>query len=282
VSDIRVAADLCTGCGACIELCTGRVFQEVDGRSQAGKPEACWLCGHCVAACPVDAIQHGDYPLDACPELNPAGLPSVEALVLAFRDRRSTRVFRRQPVPRDTVRALVDIGRWAPSASNDQPVDWLAFDDPVRIADLSAQAVAALASFAGWLRRSGGSPEQAEGYERLASRHAQGQDPIFFRAPVVLIAHVPEEARFGRDDAVYAAYNLALAAQRAALGTCQVGYFQGVLDSSEELQRSVGLPKGRRAEVTLVLGYPQFRFHRALPRREPHLAWNPGAPQCRP
>jgi nitroreductase/NAD-dependent dihydropyrimidine dehydrogenase PreA subunit len=259
--DIIVNADLCTGCGACIALCTGLVYREADGKSEAANPDGCWQCGHCVAACPVDAIRHEAYPLGACPELDPAALPPLHGLLLAFRDRRSARVFQDRPVPRGAVGALVDAGRWAPSASNGQPVDWLAFDDPVRIADLSARALARLA--------------QAGGYEHMAVRQAQGRDPIFFRAPVVLIAHVPAAAYFGRDDAIYAAYNLMLAAQRMGLGTCQIGYFQGVLEHSQELQRAVGVPVGRRAEVTLVLGYPQYGFHRVLPRRAPDIAWNP-------
>jgi nitroreductase len=230
-----------------------------------------------VAACPVDAITHEDYLPGECPELDRDVLPTLDGLVMAFRERRSSRVFEDRAVPREIVRALVDIARWAPSASNGQPVDWLAFDDPGRIAELSAGAIDALARFAARLRRSGEALDRAEGYERMARRHAQGEDPIFFRAPVVLVAHVPAEDRFGRDDAIYATYNLMLAAQRLGLGTCQIGYFQGVLERSEEMQRSAAIPEGRRAEVTLVLGYPRDRFYRVVPRRQPRLVWNPSA-----
>jgi len=54
------------------------------------------------------------------------------------------------------------------------------------------------------------------------------------------------------------------------------GYFQTILDRSSRLRRALGLPEGRRAQVALVLGYPQYRFHRLLPRRKPDLVWNPG------
>jgi hypothetical protein len=90
---------------------------------------------------------HSEYPLEDCPPLDPTRLPSAEALEWALRARRSARVFRDRPVPREVVRELVDAGRWAPSASNAQPVDWLAIDDPARIAALSAQTVAS------WPRR---------------------------------------------------------------------------------------------------------------------------------
>jgi nitroreductase/NAD-dependent dihydropyrimidine dehydrogenase PreA subunit len=266
---IKVDPELCTFCGACLELCTGEVYGESSGRALAFAPEECWLCGHCVAACPADAIRHSEYPLDGCPPLDRDALPSLDGLVTAFRERRSARVFLAQAVPRELVRELADIARWVPSASNEQPVDWLAFDDPERIALLSEKAVDVLA-----VEAVGKGPENAGEFESLAQMHAKGEDPIFFRAPVVLVAHVPISDDFGRDDAVYAAYNLMLAAQRRGLGTCQIGYFHLALDRSSELHHALGLPQDRRPEVTLVLGYPAFEFHRLLPRRRPRITWN--------
>jgi nitroreductase/NAD-dependent dihydropyrimidine dehydrogenase PreA subunit len=266
---VEVDPQRCTFCGACLDLCTGEVYGESNGRALALAPEECWLCGHCVAACPSDAIRHSDYPLNACPPLDRGALPSLDALVTLFRERRSARVFRDEPVPRDLVGELVDIARWVPSASNEQPVDWLAFDDPERIARLAASTVEVLAA-----ELPGQAPEVDEEFASLAQAHARGEDPIFFRAPVVLVAHVPTADDFGRDDSVYAAYNLMLAAQRRALGTCQIGYFHLALDRSKELHRTLGLAQDRRPEVTLVLGYPVYCFHRLLPRRQPKITWN--------
>jgi nitroreductase/NAD-dependent dihydropyrimidine dehydrogenase PreA subunit len=287
--DIVVDQEACTRCGACVALCTGRVFGRVDGRVEVVAAEACWLCGHCVAACPADAIAHSEYPVEECPPLDPAALTSLDELVGMLRRRRSSRVFRDRPVERQVVRELVNIARWGPSAGNEQPVDWLAFDDPDRIAALSGQAVAVLAQTARLLRNRPLRPflrlalgseqvekglESADSFDRLAERHAQGEDPIFFCAPVVLVAHVPTDDYFGRDDAVYAAYNLMLSAQRMGMGTCQIGYFIIALDRSRGLRRALGLPEDRRAEVVLALGYPKYHFRRVLPRRRPAVIWD--------
>jgi nitroreductase/NAD-dependent dihydropyrimidine dehydrogenase PreA subunit len=291
VVNIVVDQETCTRCGACVVLCTGRVFARVSERVDVVAAEGCWLCGHCVAACPVDAIAHSEYPTEECPLLEPAVLPFLDGLVDILRERRSSRVFRDRPVERQTVRELVDAARWGPSAGNEQPVDWLAFDDPDRIVALSEQAVAVLAQTARLLRNPLLRPflrlalgsqqvekglESADSFERLAERHAQGEDPIFFRAPVVLVAHVPDDDYFGRDDAVYATYNLMLAAQRMGLGTCHIGYFIIALDRSRRLRRALGLGQDRRAEVVLALGYPRYRFRRVLPRRRPNLIWSAG------
>lgn len=260
--NITIDQEACNNCGACMALCfAAQVFSENDDGVEAAAPQECWLCGHCVAACPSDAIDHSGFPAAECPPLDRAALPTLDQLATAFRQRRSHRVFRKKPVPREMVRELVDLARWAPTASNKQPVDWLAFDDPERIAALSTQTVAVL----------------AQDGERLARQQAQGKDPVFYWAPVLLLAHVPDDKSFGRDDAAYATYNLMLGAERMGLGTCLIGYFVAAYKDSYELRRTLGLPLGRRVEVAIILGFPRYRFVRLLPRRRMDISWNPEA-----
>lgn len=254
------------------------------------RPDACWLCGHCVAVCPVDAVRHAEYPLDACPTLYRDSLPSFEALVGALRARRSLRVFHDKPVPRETVHRLVEVSRWAPSASNKQSVDWIALDDPDRIAHLRDGVVQTLDRTAQLLQirllrpflrlalgphRVSEALDAADTFQELARRHAEGEDLIFYDAPLVLAAHVPVEAFFGRDDAVYAAYNVMLAAERLGLGTCQIGYVNAALERNDKLTQIIGLPEGRKLELTMILGYPRFAFKRDPSRRRRTLDWNP-------
>lgn len=286
---ISVDQETCTRCGACVALCTGDVFKLTDTGAEAVSPKACWRCGHCVAACPVDAIDHSAFPLEACPLIDPSALPSVERLTTAFRERRSNRVFKEKPVPRDLVEELLNVARWTPSASNARVINWLVIDDPERIATFSRGTVAVLGRMVRLVRNPLSWPiltlvlgketarkarRSAASYNRLTERLARGEDPIFFHAPVLLIAHGPKWSGFGHDDAVYATYNLMLAVQRLGLGTCQIGFFQFALSRSRRLRRALGLPKGRRSEISLVLGYPKFPFRRTLPRRGPKITWS--------
>jgi nitroreductase/NAD-dependent dihydropyrimidine dehydrogenase PreA subunit len=287
--EISIDEERCTRCGGCVAVCTSaRVFEMGDATARAVRPEECWLCGHCVAVCPVDAVRHAEFPLDACPVIESP--PSYEALITAFRERRSLRVFRDKPVPRETVRQLVDAARWVPSASNQQPVDWIALDDPERIGRLSDAVVTTMDRTAELLNMRILRPllslvygrakirdavEAAEDFDKLARAYARGEDPILHRAPVVLAAHVPKGAFFGRDDAVYAAYNLMLAAERLGLGTCHIGYVNAALERNQRIVRILGLPAERQLEVVLTLGYPRFTFRRAVPRRRMALVWNP-------
>ena len=287
---IRVDETACIRCGKCVDVCAfANVFELTNESSVAVRPENCWRCGQCVAGCPTDAIDHDAFPLEECPLIEKAALPDREALVASMRIRRSQRVFHNSSVDREIIRDLVTLGRWAPTASNNQSVDWLAFDDPARIDELSRGTIGEMARFV----RLGQNPlirrflplfigreasrklRSSSGLiERFESAQSQGQDPIFYHAPVVLIGHCPAGNPFGRDDVVYAAYNIMLAAETMGLGTCQIGFFQMVVEKSARLARRLGLPKERSPQVALAVGHPRHTFRRGLPRRSPNLTWN--------
>lgn len=290
MAQIRIDETACIRCGKCIDVCgLAQVFELTDVSSTATRPERCWDCGQCVAGCPTDAIDHDAFPLEDCPIIEKEDLPSRDMLTASMRMRRSQRVFLDKAVDREIIRDLVSLGRWAPTASNSQSVDWLALDDRARIDELSQGTVREMSRFvrlaqnpliriflppfigrdgARRLRQSSGVIEQLEGARN------QGQDPIFYNAPVVLIGHCPSGNRFGRDDAVYAAYNMMLTADSLGLGTCQIGLFQVVVEKSARMARLLGLPKGRSPQIALAVGHPRHTFRRALPRRSPNLTWN--------
>jgi nitroreductase/NAD-dependent dihydropyrimidine dehydrogenase PreA subunit len=291
MSQITVDARACIRCGACVRVCAmAHVFEIGDGASTAVRPDACWGCGQCVSACPVDAIDHDGFPLERCPLIDRGRELTPNQLVLLLRSRRSCRTFAERPVPRDVVRELVNVSRWGPSAENSQDVDWIAIDDRARITELSKAAIDQIRLFA----RLGKNPitrlvvrllfgrEMAKNAARTAQfgddlldRWSEGTDPLFYNAPVVLIGHARSRRPFAGDDAIYAAYNLMLGAERLGLSTCQIGIFQMVIEKSGKVRRMLGLPENRDAQVILVLGYPLHPFRRLVPRRTPELVWNP-------
>ena len=291
MSQIKVDSRACVQCGACVQVCaTAEVFEIRDSTSVAVRPEACWGCGQCVSVCPVDAIDHDEFPLEKCPLIDRGREPGSEPLLGLLRARRSTRTFADRPVAREVVRDLVSASRWGPSASNSQDVDWAAIDDRARITELSKAAIDQIRFYGRlasnpitrlFLRLVLGrdvaknAARAAQLGDRMLDRWAAGCDPLFHNAPVVLIGHTRIGRPFARDDAVYAAYNLMLAAERQGLATCQIGFFQIVLERSRKVRRMLGLPEERSAQIVVVLGYPLFPFRRLVPRRTPELLWNP-------
>jgi heterodisulfide reductase subunit A-like polyferredoxin len=50
-----VKVELCTGCGACREICPPNAIDITDGAAVVEK-EFCEECGLCASQCPVEAI----------------------------------------------------------------------------------------------------------------------------------------------------------------------------------------------------------------------------------
>jgi Fe-S-cluster-containing hydrogenase component 2 len=51
----KVDEELCTGCGACVEVCPVEAISLRDGKTQIDS-DKCVDCGVCVDECPTDAI----------------------------------------------------------------------------------------------------------------------------------------------------------------------------------------------------------------------------------
>ena len=285
---ITVDKQACNGCGACSLVCIARVYKLSEENVAQAKPSYCWKCGHCVAACPVGAINHSEYPLALCPPIDSDILPNFESLVELFQERRSTRAFRDKAIPRETLQELLEVGRHAPTGSNSQNIDWLVLDDAGKIQALSRRTVQFLTERARFLRNplvqlffrvskgskfAGTMNGFAKKLATLKTREDAGDDPIFFRAPAVAIALAPKSDDSARDNAIHALYNVELAARRIGLATCQMGFMKFALDSDQSLRDSLGVPKGSGPQAVLAIGFPKVTYHRALPRRRPRITW---------
>ena len=284
---IQVDPGLCDGCGICTYACSGRVYRTRESRTPSVDVSLCWKCGHCVAACPVGAISHSEYPLSSCPRIE--NLPDFETLICAFQTRRSIRSFMEEAVPRDVLRQLLETSRYAPTGKNLQHVDWLVLDSRDELRELTARVTDVLAQTARLLANPivriylalsvgfqvvSSGKQFAKDLAGLQDRQKAGQDPIFYDAPVVAIAHVPAGSYFGRYDAVHALYNVELAAERLGLGTCPMGYLKIALDRSRSLRQYLHLGGNRSPEAALAIGYPRITYNRSLPRRKPAIQWH--------
>lgn len=46
----------CEGCGTCVNLCPGYVFDMEDDKAVVAREDDCLDCGSCAEECPVEAI----------------------------------------------------------------------------------------------------------------------------------------------------------------------------------------------------------------------------------
>ena len=149
--------------------------------------------------------------------------------------RRSVRNFLNKPVEREKIMACLEAARLAPSASNSQPWSFLVVDDPA-------------------IR------------DRLCKNAFSG--PYFInsfckKAPVILVV-ISEQSKFlTRIAAVFrgtqfylidigiSVEHFVLQAEESGLGTCWIGWF-----NEDAIKELLNVPKGKKIDVLLALGYP--------------------------
>lgn len=150
------------------------------------------------------------------------GVTSITDFLDLARSRRSVRAYRPDPVPQETLRDLVEAARWAPTAVNTQPWEFIIITDP----DVKA-AVGNHARYfgLGW--------------------------PHIHAAPALIAVCARRATPFARDDCIFAAANIMLAAAERGLGTCWIGGF-----NEQTIKRLLAVPDDYILPGFCTLGYP--------------------------
>ncbi|MEM2322245.1 MAG: nitroreductase family protein [Candidatus Bathyarchaeia archaeon] len=141
----------------------------------------------------------------------------------AIQKRRSVRAYEPTPVPRETLKRVLEAARLAPSAGNIQPWHFIVVTDAEKRRQLAE------APFAGFLRE----------------------------APVVIVGCGDQKAspKWFMVDVAIAMQNTVLAATAEGLGTCWVGSF-----NEDKVRDMLKIPGNYRVVALLALGYPRRKL----------------------
>lgn len=271
MTGILIDRDLCTKCGICSQVCPVGIVEPGDEtrlpRVRDGSAPFCISCGHCEAMCPPGALILADGSDEPRGNIVPDDAVSPETLGLFLKSRRSVRVFRKDPVPQETIASILDIARYAASGGNGQPVEWLVLHDPSGVRKVAGLTI-------DWMRTLAGSGHPMAGYiPVLVSGWDAGLDPICRNAPHLLIPHIPAGTPIAPVDALIALTHFDIAAPAYGVGTCWAGFVAMALRESRPLQEFLGLPEGRVPAYAMMFGYPRYRPVR-IPHRKPlRVTW---------
>lgn len=288
MSWVTIDTEICNACGLCVTRCA-KNYQTGNGKiTTHANAETCNLCGHCVALCPTDAITHEKMDMDNFLSLDRKLTFDTKEFFEFVRGRRSHRQFKDRKIPREDLEALVDLCRYTPTGSNRQTLEILIIEDEARIKRLSDMVVDFFAKSIEDVEHAVKTLED-EGKEvpaDLRNQHTMllprkamvtardlGWDVIFHTAPALMIFHSTKDTSTPKDDCVIAAQTVVMTAMTMGLGTCYIGFLEGVSRSNPAINESLGLPDGNRIGSVLVLGYPKLTFLRSVDRLPMRVRW---------
>lgn len=281
----------------------------------------CIACHDCQAVCPQEAlvfphfynVEEGrfaydfDYPevgqgfpnplqLDKPVPLSEIGdkLTGVEKVLYS---RRSVRVYKDQPVPKELISRVIEAGRFAPSAGNCQGWKFVVVTDRKLLQDLSDSSLKFLAIFTKLYQGRGlgrtmlkkalafikpNSIDQrpmAAIQGSLAPRFGEGMAHCMFHAPVAIFLlkhslHISEpELGMG-----ILGQNMVLAAHSLGLGTCYVGFVANALNLDPITKMKFGKKLGlawpySSVSIVITLGYPAVQVDKPVDREFPKVNW---------
>lgn len=321
------AAEVCKGLAAdAVKAEFGRCLgcgtekPEFVGIQYFGK--ICIACHNCEAVCPQGALSFPsfykvvegrwaysfDYPQtpgQGMPNplmLNkPVPLESIKSEITGVEQtiytRRSVRVYKPEPVPRELVQRVLEAGRFAPSAGNCQGWKFVVLTNRQIMDELSASTVKFLGIFTklyqgkdlfrtifkkalAFIKPNSIDQRPMVAIQALITpRFGDKQLDTFFNAPVAIIflthrLHISEpELGMG-----ICAQNMVLAAHSLGLGTCYVGFVSNALNldpmTKRKFRKKLGIewPYDKVATV-LTLGYPAVQVDKPVDREFPKVNW---------
>jgi nitroreductase/NAD-dependent dihydropyrimidine dehydrogenase PreA subunit len=324
----EVDAELCTGCGRCVRACPIQLLKLVDDRVESNERYhdfKCITCQNCVASCSKDAITiAGDYRVHQgfwknehlFPAAKTLPEPPGDARGLSFeqyRDRlteterviltrRSVRLYRQKPVEIEKLRRIVEAGRFAPSAGNNQPWKFVVIRNKPLIDEINDRCKQALrrgtylfmphayldkrvpgpaeAPYKWWQKllipllsrlRTGDVEPRARGGINSAT-----SDPdyhIFFHAPALILL-LADRRGIGsvQLDTGICGQNMVLAAHAMGLGTCWVSLVRGISYYPYYLRR-LGVEEPFRIITSIALGYPSGKIDGVVAREPARVNW---------
>lgn len=281
---IEIDQSSCIRCGKCIRICPATLFDADRATKEihVSNVEHCIGCGHCVAICPTNSIEHSTFPESTVHAFNRTALPTAESVELLIKSRRSNRSFSSKAVPKEFLEKILEAAHRAPTASNEQELEYTVVTDPEKLHQISAATLEVFEDILKKIRPVKGlvklfAPEVIAlipQFEEMLADFANGKDRILRHAKAVILIHTSPKARFGKQDANLAYQNASLMAESLNVAQFYTG-FVCVANDNDSRKRRLNKLLGIEGKIHagMALGMPSLLFEKFIDRNQQKINW---------
>lgn len=193
----------------------------------------------------------------------------MDYVIENIKSRRSVRVYLDQPVQKRLIEDILEAARFAPSALNKQPWEFIVITNKNLINELSSaikKIIKRLFLMLPVLKLINKNLRDERTIAAMQKTAASAKDTVFYNAPAVIFIVTKSRDQWAAADCTLAAENMMLAAHSLGLGSCFIGRVK-VLSLNKKLLRKIGIAPGYTIHAALIFGYPK-EFPKTAPQRK--------------
>lgn len=269
-----VDKEKCIACEQCIKDCPTHIISLKEGRAEI-YGDNCLKCGHCVAVCPVEAVSTDEYNMNEVKPYNKDTFSIDSDTLLNFiKFRRSIRRFKDKDIEQENIQKIIEAGRYTQTGTNSQDVSYVVVREKLNeLKNLTYKSLKQKGEYI--LANLTPETEYLKGYAsmwvNMYNKYQEDpakNDNLFFNAPLAIFVTSPSPLNGGLSSS-----NMELMTDALGLGTFFSGFTIAAAKDNKEILDLLGVKDGNQLISCLVIGYPDVRYQRTVPRKEANINW---------
>ncbi|SHI71051.1 Nitroreductase [Clostridium cavendishii DSM 21758] len=271
---MNVNLEKCVGCGLCSKDCIAYDIELVNGKANI-KNETCIKCGHCIAICPKEAVSTDEYDMNEVKKYTKEDFTiEAENLLNFIKFRRSVRNFNNKDVEDEKINKIIEAGRFTQTGINSQNVSYIVVKD--KLQELRKLVLESLKEKGEHiLTNQNITDNRLKRYAYMWIKmysdfleNPNGSDRLFFKAPLVILVTSPDSV-----NASLASSNMELITNALGLGTYFSGFLAKAAEGNKKINDFLGLEENHKIVTCMVIGYPNIKYLRTVPRKKSSITW---------
>ena len=248
----------------------------------------CLECGQCMAVCSTDSVKIKKYTY----EENFYKLPENEVSYTNFIDfianRRSVRNFKDKPVEKEVIEKILESLKYAPYGAEPNKVEITVVNNRKIIEKSLPATEKFLDDIVKWIdnpiisriiKHKAGKEtfntlkNHLSPMAKLENYKLKNGDRITRNAPAILIFHAEKGAEEHTNNSlIYATYAM-FAINSLGLGGTINGIVPATINKVDEVREIFKIPKNHDAVISIIFGYPKFKYKKAVKRESKKINW---------